>query len=185
MEQRKDLQRIAYEKYYELYKHYSGLIYQARILIITLSLIIIVYLLGISLSANVPTGLLENVYLRIGLAYLCSLIVIIFFKIEKAYVERGIKVINAARLIEKEYELDLYFSRFDEPSRWSIYAIYFFAILIFVAIFLWQFMNTYSAIWAVTLASVASACPLILFLRELKHSPYDKLDRKKEPVLSQ
>jgi hypothetical protein len=133
-----DFLKLAYDKHLELLKHYSSQVFQTRLSIVTISLLVWGALLGVynPVSASGKFPVLGTVIDTKGfLAFLAAMAVGVFFLMENAYFKRFLQVVAVLHRIENQLDVQLYCRGYDRKSPWPLSLYYIIAAIGFCAYF--------------------------------------------------
>lgn len=83
-----EFHKQAYESHVKLFTHYSGLVFRARVAMITLILLVFGYLFGTVAGAGDTHRDLLGIGTKSAMAYLAALLLSLLFSMENAYLRR-------------------------------------------------------------------------------------------------
>lgn len=110
-----------YAAHNELFRHYSSLLFKARLSIITAILLLFAFALGATDWAAATDPAIFGITGRSLIAYLSSWVVVLLFSMETAYIRRLAQVANAASRIEGD---QLFFANYRPLWHWPLTALY-------------------------------------------------------------
>jgi hypothetical protein len=140
-----------YERYTELFRHYSNILFKARITVITVILALFANIFEI-VGAKPPNDVSRSL-----ISLFAASFIVLISSMESRYSERLKEVADEIKKLEQDSDSPRYFSGYGKPSHWHILLVYFLSIgvLCFNAIFRGEF----GAGWIIT-----SPIPLIFFV---------------------
>jgi hypothetical protein len=119
----KDFIKSAYDKYQELFRHYSALLFQARILIISLNLILIGYNFGYLKVESIDS---QDNYVKGGICFMSAVALLLFYSMETVYIKRLKDVADSIGNLEKNIKsipCD-FFRKYKPMHHWSLLIFY-------------------------------------------------------------
>lgn len=149
------------EMHCDLFKHYSLMLFRARILIVSVILLVFAFLLGIKKIETVATKGLFNLEPAAVIAYVSAIVIALLYSMETAYIRRLAEVAASARHGNKSDLTFDFFDRYRPLWHWPLLALYFCAVLFLVSISWSHVSADTSGAWKVIALAVA-ALPLFL-----------------------
>lgn len=131
-----ELVRISYESHFELARHYSSLMFQARIAITTVMVLFVGLGFGFLPGGSSSTIEFGRVPARGLVAYAAALLINLLYAMEVTYVVRFYRIVQSGCRIERQYDVSPYFARYERALSWPLYFAYLGGILILVGLFL-------------------------------------------------
>jgi hypothetical protein len=160
-----ELVRIAYESHFELARHYSSLMFQARIAITTL--IVVAVALGFGYLPNGKSSdiAFARVPARGLVTYVAALLINILYAMEVTYVVRFYRIVQSGRSIEQQYKAPAYFTGYERADSWPLYLAYLGGILVLIALFLGAGWVPNQGFARSAVLVLVSALPAVAFVR--------------------
>jgi hypothetical protein len=119
-----DVARAAYTHNFELLKHYSGLIFQARIAITSVVAATVAVAFGVVPDRQLPESSISGVPARAIVAYVAAVFVVLLYSIEISYLRHFFQVISCGRAFDKQWRVVSYFTKYDRPESWPLHSAY-------------------------------------------------------------
>ncbi len=171
MEINEEIQKAAYEANYSLIKHYSLMLFKCRVYLISITLVVWAYLLGLKpdspkFSVEICS---ETISGKAAIAYFFSFVIIMFSIMENAYQKRYYNVIYSGNCIESKYKttgfFSLYMGSFNLPFLVfnMIMIVGFFAMFIVLC-----FKNNVNVVFTIILMIVWSGAFYYFFYRSME-----------------
>jgi len=107
-----ELEKTSYQNLYPLMQHYSSLLFNGRVSIITICVLLWAYILGVAKDTNdsvVGIGPL-TVTIKTLVALFAVFLIPMFSSIENAYFRRFLDTVMSGKILERKYNLTAYFS---------------------------------------------------------------------------
>jgi hypothetical protein len=160
-----ELVRIAYESHFELSRHYSSVIFQARIAITTVMVFAVALGFGLLPQGGSATIEFAHVPARGIVAYVAALLINLLYAMEVTYLVRLYLIMQSGRRIERAYNAPAYFTGFNRADSWPLYFAYLGGILLLVAVFLGAAWMPQQGRARSAVLVVVSALPAAVFTR--------------------
>jgi hypothetical protein len=160
-----ELIRIAYESHFELTRHYSSVIFQARIAITTVMVFAVAVGFGLLPQGDSATIEFMQVPGRGLIAYVAALLINLLYAMEVTYLVRLYLIVQSGRRIERAHNAPAYFAGFDRAASWPLYFAYLGGILVLVAIFLGAAWMPHQGRSRSAVLVVVGALPVAAFIR--------------------
>lgn len=160
-----ELVRISYESHFELARHYSSLMFQARIAITTVMILAVGLGFGILPGGNSSTIELGRVPARGLVAYAAALLINFLYAMEVTYVVRFYRIVQSGCRIERQYDVPSYFARYERALSWPLYFAYLGGILLLVALFLGAAWTPQQGPARSAVLILVGAIPVAMFIR--------------------
>lgn len=161
-----DLEKTSYQNLYPLMQHYSSLLFNGRVSIITVCVLLWAYILGVAKDTSdavINIGFL-TVTIKMLVALFAAFLIPMFSSIENAYFRRFLDTIKAGKILERKYQLSCYFSVHKVVTGHPFFSFYFLNSLAFSLLFL--YMTWHLNHWGVSIAlSFFIIAPFIYLLR--------------------
>ena len=172
---RSELENIAYEKAFDSVLHYSNIIFRTRIGMLTLSALIASLILGVRLApATNSSAASITVDVKAMLAYIYSIMIVLFYSIEVGYYRRLAAVVKAAAAIELKRGASAMFQDYNLSWHVPIYFLYGAMVLLFDVLFLVQSLGiegVSSQGYLLALTLLLSLWPLVTFFTVIWRYP--------------
>lgn len=113
-----ELLNIAYQGHYDMAKHYSLLIFRGRVSVITISIAVWVYVLGIHIKEpeTNKASFLANIPIQLLVSYLFSYVIIFLAIMKVGYLNRLFSLVASGKKIESESNVQGFFKSFITPN---------------------------------------------------------------------
>jgi len=123
---REDLERASYDNLYALLKHYSSQLFNGRVSIITICVLLWAYILGLGKDFNdVATTLGPlNLSTKMLVAYFACYLLPMFSSIETAYLRRYLTIIKCGRAFETRFAINSYFTSYGTIKAHPFFSFY-------------------------------------------------------------
>jgi hypothetical protein len=160
-----DFEKSAYETHHELFRHYSALLFQARVLIITVILASVAYMFGVMRSSDTSSVTFWGMNAEGVVWYMASIAIVLLFSMETAYIRRLAEVATSVRHLEPQPPNGFFFSKYKPLRHWPLITLYLLAMTALLA----KFSDSVGLVLGISL----SLFPLGLFVyTALKHRTY-------------
>ena len=160
-----DFEKSAYERHHELFRHYSGLLFQARVFIITVILASVAYMFGVMRNADSTPVTFWGMNAEGVVWYMASVAIVLLFSMETAYIRRLAEVAASVRHLESISPNGFFFSRYKPLKHWPLVSLY----LLAMAALLAKFSNSVGLL----IGGILSFFPFgLFFYTALKHRTY-------------
>lgn len=160
-----ELVRIAYESHFELARHYSSLMFQARIAITTVMVLAVGLGFGILPGGNSSAIEFGRVPARGLIAYAAALLINLLYAMEVTYVVRFYRIVQSGGRIERHYNAPSYFAPFERALSWPLYFAYLGGILLLIALFLGAAWTPQQGAARSAVLILVGAIPAAVFIR--------------------
>src|ERR1700754_4773794 len=107
-----DFEKSVYERHHELFRHYSSLLFQARVLIITVILASVAYMFGVMRANDSTSVKFWGINAEGFVWYMASVAIVLLFSMETAYIRRLAEVAVSVRHLEDFSQNGFFFSRY-------------------------------------------------------------------------
>ncbi len=125
---REDLEKAAYDNLYKLMQHYSSQLFNGRVSIITICVLLWAYILGVGKDLNdraTSIGTL-TVTTKMLVAYFACYLLPMFSSIENAYFKRFLTIVKCGKVFESRFTINSYFTAY---SPIKLHPFFFFYVL--------------------------------------------------------
>lgn len=160
-----ELVRIAYEEHFALSRHYSSVMFQARIAITTVMVAAVALGFGFVPRAESNSIEFAGVPARGLAAYVAALLINLLHAMEVTYFVRFYRLVHSGREIERQYSAPAYFTGYVRANSWPLYFAYFGGILLLVALFLGAAWTPHQGAARSILLLVVATLPAAVFIR--------------------
>jgi hypothetical protein len=160
-----ELVRIAYEEHFALSRHYSSVMFQARIAITTVMVAAVALGFGFVPRADSNSIEFAGVPARGLVAYVAALLINLLHAMEVTYFVRFYRLVHSGREIERRYGAPAYFTGYVRADSWPLYFAYLGGILLLVALFLGAAWRPQQGVARSVALLVAGALPAAVFIR--------------------
>src|ERR1700749_3364518 len=143
-----DFEKSAYERHHELFRHYSALLFQARVLIITVILASVAYMFGVVRNTDALPVKFWGINAEGVVWYMASVAIVLLFSMETAYIRRLAEVAASVKHLEPEPPNGFFFSRYRPLRHWPLITLY----LLAMAALLVKFSNSVGFIFGILLS---------------------------------
>lgn len=157
------LRNTAHAAHYELCEHYSGLIFKARVSIITLTLLVIAFVFDIVPARTQPLPPILGFDARGLMALMSSVLIGLLHLMEMAYIKRFYQVVASGKAIEQGL-LPSYFARYDRAESWPVHLAYGVGILVMTGSFVALAWLSNQSLKRTTIILFLAGVPIALFL---------------------
>jgi hypothetical protein len=163
---KEDLEKTAYNNLYTLMQHYSAQLFNGRVSIITVCVLLWAYILGVGKDFNDRAASIGSVMVttKMLVAYFACFLLPMFSSIENAYFRRFVTIIKCGKVFEDKYKIESYFTAF---SPITLHPFFFFYVLnisafsLLVIYMLWSL----NGFWISLSLSLSLLVPVVLLLR--------------------
>lgn len=160
----KDFTNCAYQAHHDTFRHYSALLFTARLSIVTVVLLAFVYLLGLLPGDKSEDGEIQKVVGFNGrgvVAFLSAFLISLLFKMETAYVDRLVEVAYAAGRLERAEGAQLYFTQYRRLPHWPVDLVHLLGVVLMVIIAVECMVLGQGPFWSAAI-NVAALAPVLL-----------------------
>ena len=159
-----EFRRTAYEAHYRLLEHYSSLIFRARVAILTVTMLVLAYVFGVSPSLSADADNVGVLNTRGIIGYLAAVFIDLLYLMETSYLKRFYQVIASGRQYETDGDSCSYFSRYDKPESWPIHIAYLLAVLVLTGMFIGIVWHGDRSVVHSIILSIIGVVPIVLCL---------------------
>jgi hypothetical protein len=131
-----ELLKTAYASHFALCQHYSSVVLQVRIAIMTLVVAAVAMAFGVFPGVDDARVVFAGVTDRSLLAYVAVVLLNLLHAMEVGYMKRYLQVIHSGRAMEREVGIAAFFTRYDRTEAWPLHVAYLLAMLVLMAVFL-------------------------------------------------
>lgn len=160
-----ELVRIAYESHFELARHYSSLMFQARIAITTAMVAAVAFAFGFLPGGDSSRIEFAKIPARGLVAYAAALLVNLLHAMEVTYVVRFYRIVQSGRKIERGHRAPSYFASYERSDAWPLYFAYLGGVLLLMALFLGAAWTPRQGLARSIVLVVAAMVPVAVFVR--------------------
>ena len=155
--------QASYELHCEMFRHYSSMLFRARILIITVILLVFAFLFGFKNTGLDSAKDLFGLEPAGVVAYLSSIVITLLYSMETAYIRRlHVVAISARRSADGKFSF-YFFKEYKQLRHWPLLALYFSAVVFLLLIFLDRVSRVDFLLWKYFSAAL-SILPLSLLI---------------------
>jgi hypothetical protein len=161
-----DVEKTAYGNLYPLMQHYSSLLFNGRVSIITICVILWAYILGVVKDSSDSTISVGSVFMttKMMVSLFAAFLMPIFSSIENVYFKRFLSIVRTGKILEKKFGFSSYFSAYNAPTLHPFIYFYFLNSLAFSLLFIyitWHLNQVISSL----LLSICIVVPFIHLFR--------------------
>lgn len=131
-----ELLKTAYASHFALCQHYSSVVLQVRIAIMTLTVAAVAMAFGVFPGVRGAQVVFDGVTDRALLAYVAVVLLNLLHAMEVGYMKRYLQVVASGREMEQRAGVTAFFSRYDRTEAWPLHVAYLLAMLVLMAVFL-------------------------------------------------
>ena len=131
-----ELVKIAYDSHFELARHYSSVMFQARIAITTVMVLAVALCFGYLPTGGSDQIEFQQIPARGLVAYVAAWLINLLYAMEVTYMVRFYRIIQSGRKLEAQYRAPAYFTDYLRADSWPLYIAYLFGILLLVGLFM-------------------------------------------------
>lgn len=131
-----ELLKTAYASHFTLCQHYSSVVLQVRIAIMTLVVAAVAMAFGVFPGVDDARVVFAGVTDRSLLSYVAVVLLNLLHAMEVGYMKRYLQVVRSGREMEQEGGIAAFFTRYDRTEAWPLHVAYLLAMLVLMTVFL-------------------------------------------------
>jgi hypothetical protein len=131
-----ELLKTAYASHFALCQHYSSVVLQVRIAIMTLVVAAVAMAAGVFPGVDASRMVFGGLTDRSLLAYVAVVLLNLLHAMEVGYMKRYLQVVRSGRDMERRGGIEAFFSRYDRTEAWPLHVAYLLAMIVLMAVFL-------------------------------------------------
>lgn len=159
-----ELLKTAYASHFALCQHYSSVVLQVRIAIMTLVVAAVAMAFGVFPGVDDARVVFAGVTDRSLLAYVSVVLLNLLHAMEVGYMKRYLQVIQSGRAMEREGGIAAFFTRYDRTEAWPLHVAYLLAMLVLMAVFLGSAWSARDDAGRTAAIAVLAAAPFVSYL---------------------
>lgn len=159
-----ELLKTAYASHFTLCQHYSSVVLQVRIAIMTLVVAAVAMAFGVFPGVSPARVMFGGITDRSLLAYVAVVLLNLLHAMEVGYMKRYLQVVRSGRELEREGGITAFFSRYDRTEAWPLHVAYLLAMLVLMAVFLGTAWSWGDAAGRRAAVAVVAAAPFVSYL---------------------
>ncbi|MGZ8413005.1 MAG: hypothetical protein ACXWZS_02425 [Gemmatirosa sp.] len=159
-----ELLKTAYASHFTLCQHYSSVVLQVRIAIMTLVVAAVAMAVGVFPGVGDALPLFDGVTDRSLLAYVAVVLLTLLHAMEVGYMKRYLQVVASGREMEQRAGVSAFFSRYDRTESWPLHLAYALAMLVLMGVFVGAAWKASDPAWHQGVVAVLAAAPFALYV---------------------
>ena len=159
-----ELLKTAYASHFALCQHYSSVVLQVRIAIMTLVVAAVAMAFGVFPGVSDARVMFGGVTDRSLLAYVAVVLLNLLHAMEVGYMKRYLQVVRSGREMERQGGIAAFFSRYDRTEAWPLHVAYLLAMLVLMAVFLGTAWSPRDDAGRRASVAVLAAAPFVSYL---------------------
>ncbi len=159
-----ELLKTAYASHFALCQHYSSVVLQVRIAIMTLVVAAVAMAFGVFPGVDPARAIFAGLTDRSLLAYVAVVLLNLLHAMEVGYMKRYLQVVRSGRDMEQRAGIEAFFSRYDRTEAWPLHVAYLLAMLVLMAVFLAAAWSPTGPVGRRVAVAVFAAAPFASYL---------------------
>ena len=159
-----ELLKTAYASHFALCQHYSSVVLQVRIAIMTLVVAAVAMAFGVFPGVDDARIVFAGVTDRSLLAYVAVVLLKLLHAMEVGYMKRYLQVVASGRDLEQRAGVTAFFSRYDRTEAWPLHVAYLLAMLVLMTVFLGSAWSSRDAASQRAAIAVLAGAPFVSYL---------------------
>jgi hypothetical protein len=178
---REDLEKASYDNLYKLMQHYSSQLFNGRVSIITICVLLWAYILGVGKDLNdkaISIGSL-TVSTKMLVAYFACYLLPMFSWIENAYFRRLLAIVKCGKVFERKFAIESYFTVYSPIKLHPFFFFYVLNIAAFLLLFIFMLWNL-NGFWNSFWVTISLCIPIAILV--WSHVDFRKRERDVDKV---